>query len=181
MLEHGKKTWMAKILYCDSKTVETYVFTEDSAREIIDEILKKPKIPTVCEYCSYCALRSTCEAYNSEANKALAVKDNFQNVLSDPVKLEDFIVASKFLEKYIEDAKNKALELYDSGHKFEKIKIVERKGSEKVVIDSNLAEQIKTLSAESIIDLIKITTKQANDLGIKYDTYLTPSTRYIKI
>jgi CRISPR/Cas system-associated exonuclease Cas4 (RecB family) len=120
MEEHFVSEWTAYLLFCDQKQVVVHRFNYKQAQDIVNgivEVAESPtKVPTVCEYCSWCAKVETCPPRMAAMEGSLATtQETFAAILENPVRLGDFLEKAKVFEKFWDSAKEKARELLEAG------------------------------------------------------------------
>lgn len=52
--------WTTHVLYVDQQEVVSREWTEETARLIVEPVLKMPPVPTACEYCKWCGKFEGC-------------------------------------------------------------------------------------------------------------------------
>lgn len=118
--------WTCYIIYTDQNRVEEFRFTMDSATEIVERIIRSyndpEKQPTSCQYCSWCAKKSTCPQVVKPTEQTLRVVNNEVSIdtlkgqLADPEKLGKFLKACNIFKKELWDwAKDEAKERLTRG------------------------------------------------------------------
>lgn len=64
-------TWTSHIIYVDQKIVITHHWTRQAAEELVTNIVNAPQVPTLCDYCKWCAAFETCQLV-TQATKEVA-------------------------------------------------------------------------------------------------------------
>ena len=140
----------AYILYGDHKRQQYYHINRAGAEYLINRILtarEDANAPYVKnKYCSRCAVRPNCPAWNEPAEFALAVagtedlafKEGLDIVVKDPERLAKFIKGWRCLAKLVEDHNitAKAIEFLESGVPVGNYEVKERKGRRSYTSDS---------------------------------------------
>lgn len=137
METHFCDSWTAHLLFLDQRKLVTHSFTYAEAKAMVEDIVARyhapDKTPTVNEYCSWCIKKDTCPARLAEAEKALAAAHpsfSIESILSDNVRLGEFLSACAILDGYREQAEATAKERLIAGHQVPGWTVSSRKGNE---------------------------------------------------
>ena len=100
--------WTCYLLFVDQNRVVEHRFTMDSAKELVESIINAyndpNKIPSSCQYCSWCAKKSVCPQVVKPTEQTLRVVNNEVSIdtlkaqLADPEKLGKFLKACNVFE-----------------------------------------------------------------------------------
>jgi len=125
MREFWVQEWTCHLLFCDQREVVTHKFKYEECAlaitGIVHDATDPERTPTLCEYCEWCALATTCSLRVESAIEPLGCAiapertDLFDLILNDPDKLGDFLVKCKILDKFRDRAEDKARGLLDAG------------------------------------------------------------------
>jgi hypothetical protein len=133
--------WTCHIIYTDQNRVVSHHFTMDSAKELVEGIIRAyadpNKSPTSCEYCGWCAKKSTCPQVVKPAEQTLRVVNNEVSIdtlrgqLADPVNLGKFLKACNIFKKELWDwAKDEAKARLERGEEVPGWRLSKVKGRE---------------------------------------------------
>lgn len=138
--------WTAVIVFADQKEIREHRFRREDAEEIVRQIVKARTIenpePMVCEYCSWCAKFSACQAVTASANLALGLvpeADRFQRAIATPDGLAAFLNGARIVEEWAEVAKAEAKKRIMAGETVPGWKIQSRAGAGRVDVQRLLA------------------------------------------
>ena len=139
--------WTFHLLFTDQKIVVTHHFTRLEAKSIVERILAKAtdpnKQPESCQYCGWCAKKTTCvevvgAVVETQAIVASEVSiDTIKAELSaDPIHLGAFLKKANVFKKELWDwAKEEAKRQIESGTPVDGFRMVKVKDSETFPID----------------------------------------------
>ena len=142
MEAHFVKNWTTVLLFCDQREFVRHEFTEEEAKQVVNEVLAAVKDPNAqpqaCQYCSWCRKADTCVARTVPATDTLAVVEGVkslqalrQEIAADPNRLGKFLAAAAVFEeelwKPLKDAAKVSLDLGDEVPGW---KLVRQSGSE---------------------------------------------------
>jgi hypothetical protein len=134
--------WTFHLLFTDQRTVVTHHFTLLEAKAIVERILSKAtdpdKKPESCQYCGWCAKKSTCvqvvgPVVETQAIVASEVSiDTIKAELSaDPARLGAFLRKANIFKKELWDwAKDEAKHQLEAGTPVDGFRMVKVKDSE---------------------------------------------------
>jgi len=133
--------WTCHIIYSDQGRVVTHHFTMDSATQIVESIIRAyndpDKQPSACQYCQWCAQKSTCHQVVKPAEQTLRVVNNEVSIdtlkaqLAEPEKLGKFLKACNIFKKELWDwAKEEARERIERGEVVPGWRLSKAKGKE---------------------------------------------------
>ncbi len=134
--------WTCYLIFCDQKEVVEHKFTLAKAQEVVEVIINEyvnpEKLPSVCQYCSWCAKKDFCSAVVGPVVEANHLMDSTQNlavlreeIANDPVRLSRFLEINKMFEsELVKPLKEIAKEKLESGEDLQGWKLSKVKGSE---------------------------------------------------
>jgi hypothetical protein len=134
--------WTCYLIFCDQKEVVEHKFTLAKAQEVVEGIINEyvnpEKLPSVCQYCSWCAKKDVCPAVVSPVVEANNLMDSTQNlavlreeIANDPVRLSRFLEINKMFEsELVKPLKEIAKEKLEAGEDLQGWKLSQVKGSE---------------------------------------------------
>lgn len=95
------------LMFTETRTIQTFMITEDEAWAIIRPIIENPILaPRANDYCSWCTKIVTCPAYVEKANAVSVARDDWklENYhpadIVDPIQMSRAKKLSKFLRKW---------------------------------------------------------------------------------
>lgn len=119
--------WTVYMVFCDQREVVEYHFTYEQAKEIVTEVLAAvndpAKVPTPCEYCSWCRKADTCVARTTPVTETLAVVESpvfslealKSEIVADPERLGMFLQKAAMFEDFVDEVKTAAKEQMATG------------------------------------------------------------------
>jgi hypothetical protein len=134
--------WTCYLIFCDQKEVVEHKFTLAKAQEVVEGIINEyvnpEKLPSVCQYCSWCAKKDVCPAVVGPVVEANHLMDSTQNlavlreeIANDPVRLSRFLEINKMFEsELVKPLKEVAKEKLEAGEELQGWKLSQVKGSE---------------------------------------------------
>jgi hypothetical protein len=134
--------WTCYLIFCDQKEVVEHKFTLAKAQEVVEGIINEyvnpEKLPSVCQYCSWCAKKDFCSAVVGPVVEANNLMDSTQNlavlreeIANDPVRLSRFLEINKMFEsELVKPLKEVAKEKLEAGEELQGWKLSQVKGSE---------------------------------------------------
>ena len=139
--------WTLHLLFTDQKIVVTHHFNLAEARAIVERIIAvyndPDKQPSACQFCSWCAKKSTCLQIVKPAEQTLRVVNNEVSLdtlkaqLAEPEKLGKFLKACNIFKKELWDwAKEEARERIERGEVVPGWRISKAKGKEEFTPES---------------------------------------------
>jgi hypothetical protein len=117
-------------------------FTLAKAQEVVEGIINEyvnpEKLPSVCQYCSWCAKKDFCSSVVGPVVEANNLMDSTQNlavlreeIANDPVRLSRFLEINKMFEsELVKPLKEIAKEKLEAGEELQGWKLSQVKGSE---------------------------------------------------
>jgi hypothetical protein len=138
--------WTCYLLFVDQNRVVEHKFTMDSAKELVESIINAyndpNKIPSSCQYCSWCAKKSTCPQVVKPTEQTLRVVNNEVSIdtlkaqLAEPEKLGKFLKACNIFKKELWDwAKDEAKARLERGEEVPGWRLSKVKGAEQYTPD----------------------------------------------
>jgi hypothetical protein len=134
--------WTCYLIFCDQKEVVEHKFTIAKAQEVVEGIINEyvnpEKLPSVCQYCSWCAKKDVCPAVVGPVVEANHLMDSTQNlavlreeIANNPVRLSRFLEINKMFEsELVKPLKEIAKEKLEAGEELQGWKLSQVKGSE---------------------------------------------------
>jgi hypothetical protein len=134
--------WTCYLIFCDQKEIVEHKFTLAKAQEVVEGIINEyvnpEKLPSVCQYCSWCAKKDVCPAVVGPVVEANHLMDSTQNlavlreeIANDPVRLSRFLEINKMFEsELVKPLKEIAKEKLEAGEELQGWKLSQVKGSE---------------------------------------------------
>lgn len=119
--------WTVYMVFCDQREVVEYHFTYEQASELLGEVLARvndpEKVPTPCEYCSWCRKADKCVARTAPVADTLAVVEfpalsleaMKAEIVANPERLGKFLQASAQFVDFIDEVKTAAKEQMATG------------------------------------------------------------------
>ena len=123
MEEYFADSWTAYLLFVDQRSIVGHSFTADEARRIVEEVVAKPKVPTNCDYCKWCAKFATCPAVTgavAEVQESPALPactaaakskgelpDLMQGMLTDHAKAHEFLSKLAIVNDWADELKKR--------------------------------------------------------------------------
>ena len=119
--------WTTYMVFCDQHEVVEYHFTYEQASELLGEVLAAvndpAKVPTPCEYCSWCRKADTCVARTAPVADTLAVVESpavsleamKAELVANPERLGKFLQASALFVDFIDEVKTAAKDQMATG------------------------------------------------------------------
>lgn len=142
--EYTKDCWTCHLLFCDQEKVVTHTWTLQEAKAVVEGVLEAynnpDKIPSVCDYCKWCAKKSTCSQIAVPLVKTLEysdsdIKTNLEqlqrHLASDTERLSVFLKqAAIFNSQLVDWAKDLVKEKLQSGESIPGWKLQHQSGRE---------------------------------------------------
>lgn len=119
--------WTTYMVFCDQREVVEYHFTDERAEEIVNGVLAAvndpAKVPTPCDYCSWCRKADTCVARTAPVADTLAVVESpavsleamKAELVANPERLGKFLQAAAMFEDFVDEVKTAAKEQMATG------------------------------------------------------------------
>lgn len=119
--------WTVYMVFCDQREVVEYHFTYEQASELLGEVLAAvndpAKVPTPCEYCSWCRMADKCVARTTPVTETLAVVESpavsldaiKAELVANPERLGKFLQAAAMFEDFVGEVKSAAKDQMATG------------------------------------------------------------------
>jgi uncharacterized protein YdbL (DUF1318 family) len=159
--------WTFHLLFTDQKLVVTHHFNLAEAKAIVERILAKAtdpnKKPESCQYCQWCAKKSTCVEVVGPVTETQALVASEVSIdtikaelLADPARLGAFLKKANIFKKELWDwAKDEAKRQIEAGNAVDGFRLVKVKDSETfpiaVVAEAAQATQATYLEIAKLI------------------------------
>ena len=148
--EYTKDIWTCYLLFCDQQKIVAYTWTLAEAKAIVEGVLEAyndpNKVPSVCDYCKWCAKKSTCSQIAVPLVKTLEysdsdIKTNLEQLQrhleSDTERLSVFLKqAAIFNSQLVDWAKDLVKEKLQSGESIPGWKLQHQSGRESYGVDA---------------------------------------------
>ena len=134
--------WTCYLVFCDQKEVVEHKFTLSKAQEVVEGIINEyvnpEKLPSACQYCSWCARKDFCKSVVGPVVEANSLMESTQNIAvlrdeiaNDPVRLSRFLEINKMFEsELVKPLKELAKKKLEAGEEVQGWRLSEVKGSE---------------------------------------------------
>lgn len=147
MEENGVSEWTAVLIFADKREIREHRFRHWEAQGYVSEIVGRRirEIPqaVACDYCGWCAKQDSCHTLHDAGNRALglvAEPDRFGRILENPTSLGFFLESATVVERWIEQAREKAKAMMLEGVEVPGWRLQERKGRASVDVQKLMAD-----------------------------------------
>lgn len=160
MYRYFTSSWRVILLFSDQRHVEELFFTEESAIQILRDVMSKAvdemAVATPCDYCNWCKNKFTCEQrlekvawWYKQSGDAI----DWEKELDDPDKLAQFLDLCSIISRDggLHDlAKEKAKAILSGGGKLTGFGLRSRKGTE-FIEPKDIAQHVDALGIDAIL------------------------------
>lgn len=134
--------WTVYMVFCDQREVVEYHFTYEQASELLGEVLARvndpEKVPTPCEYCSWCRKADKCVARTAPVADTLAVVESpalsleamKAELVANPERLGVFLQKAAMFVDFYDEVKKAAKVDMETGIEVPGWKLQKQSGSE---------------------------------------------------
>lgn len=133
MSSHFADEWIVYLLFCDQRELVTLRFTQESAEQIVREVLAKAngdEPPQLNDYCGWCSARFTCPVRRESLG--LVEFPGLEAIESAPSNvLRDFVLRAALVEEFNDKARDVLKDRCISGSKIAGVSLTSKKGTQR--------------------------------------------------
>lgn len=164
--------YTAHLVFVDQREVVTHVFTREEAEACVRAALDRPKLPTACDYCSWCRHFGTCPV--TQASVAVVedmavgmpkatpsalssgeLPDKLAALVDDEESAHCFLAAFATVEKWVDLLKSKLKKkIVANGGKSSHFTIT-KEGQSQLIMPLKLGEYIRPWGTDAVLGMFK--------------------------